>query len=218
MRLYERKGECVRKIFPEKLDQIRDILTETNTGLWLLLGRETMDVSDPALKFVLPVDVMGVSAFFFMPSGRRLALVRRQDVEGLEKMDVFDDVRGYGDDFDSMLRDMIFEIDPNIIDINVDMYDALTDGLTAGLYLRLMKALEGTVYSGRVRRGEAIRHIRGRKIQKEINVMTKCLMELNEACELLNSRLSPGMTEGEVYDFCQSFMKERGLTLSLIHI
>lgn len=204
----------MRKIFPEKLVQIKDILIEKNTGLWLLMGRETMDVSDPALKYVLPVDVMGVSAFFFLSSGKRLALVRNQDVGGLQRIDVFDVVRGYKDNFDEQLKSMIAEIDPNIIDLNIDMYDALTDGLTAGLYLRLMKALEGTVYADRIQMGEIIRHVRGRKIQKEINVMTKCLMELNRACELLSRELRPGMTEGQVYDFCQAFMKEHGLTSS----
>ncbi len=97
----------MRKIYSEKLDQIKDILNEKNIDLWLLLGRETMDVSDPALRFVLPIDVMGVSAFFFTSDGKRIALVRNQDVGGVEETKVFSEVHGYKDNFDEMLKDMI---------------------------------------------------------------------------------------------------------------
>lgn len=204
----------MRTVFPEKLGQIADILREKDVDLWLLMGRETMDVCDPALKLVLPMDVMGVSAFFFTPSGQTTALVRMQDVGGLEKLRAFDKVVGYTDNFDDMLREKIQELDPRSIDINCDLYDALTDGLTAGLFLRLQKALEGTVYGARLQYGQVIQAVRGRKIPQEIAVMTRCLTLLNQACRELEPQLVPGFTEGQVYDFCQRYMKDHDLTSS----
>ena len=205
----------LRTIFPEKIEQIYSILREENTDLWLLMGRETMDICDPGLKLVLPQDIMGVSAFFFTKAGTSMALVRRQDVAGLVKHQVFDQVAGYGEDFDDLLRETIVKLDPNRIDINVDLYDAMTDGLTAGLYLRLLKALEGTPYRDRLQYGKVIQAVRGRKVQPEIDVMTQCLRYLNECCQRLEKELlRPGVTEEQVYDFCQAFMKEKNLTSS----
>lgn len=204
----------MRKIYTEKLEQIKEILKEKNIDLWILMGRETMDISDPALKFVLPIDIMGVSAFFFTPDGKKIALVRNQDVGGVEETKVFTEVHGYGSNFDEMLKNTIIKIDPKNIDINCDIYDALTDGLTAGLFLRLQNALRKTVYFERIQYGQAIRYIRGRKIQQEINVMTLCLKQLNLACQKLNNIIKVGMTEGQVYEFCQKFMNEHGLTSS----
>ncbi len=44
--------------------------------------------------------------------------------------------------------------------------------------------------------------------------MKSCLIKLNQACEQLNDILKVGTTEGQVYEFCQNFMKENGLTSS----
>ena len=79
-------------IMREKYDQIARILQEKDIGLWLLMGRETVDVCDPGLRLVLPSNIMGVSAFFFTPDGRRRALVRKKDVAGLEASGAFDEV------------------------------------------------------------------------------------------------------------------------------
>lgn len=199
-------------VIAEKYDQVTEILRELDIGLWLLMGRETVDVCDPGLRLVLPTNIMGVSAFFFTPDGRRRALVRKKDVGTVKACGVFDEVVGYGDDFDERLTAAIAGIDPNVIDINVDLYDALTDGLTAGLYLRLLKDLEGTPYAGRLSLGRAIRAIRGRKAPGEIAQQREVLKLLNQVCAELQDWVKVGeTTEEDVYDYCQAFMRGHGL-------
>lgn len=198
-------------VVKQKYEQVAQILQEKNIGLWLVMGRETVDVCDPGLRLVLPSNIMGVSAFFFTPDGRRRALVRRQDVAGVELHGVFDEVVGYGNDFDELLKKTIEEIDPNVIDINVDLYDAMTDGLTTGLYLRLLAALKGTVYADRISYGQAIRSIRGRKCEGEIALQREVLVLLNEVCDHLTATAKIGTTEQDVFDYCQEFMKEHGM-------
>ena len=199
-------------VIEDKYAQVTQILREKNIGLWLLMGRETVDVCDPGLRLVLPTNIMGVSAFFFTPDGRRRALVRKKDVGTVQAVNVFDEVVGYGDDFDERLRATIEAIDPNVIDVNVDLYDALTDGLTAGLYLRLLRDLEGTPYAGRISLGEAIRAIRGRKAPGEIAQQREVLKLLNQVCAELQDWVKVGQTtEEDVYDYCQAFMKRHGL-------
>ena len=195
----------------DKYAQVAQVLKEKNIGLWLLMGRETVDICDPGLRLVLPSNIMGVSAFFFTPEGGKQALVRRQDVSGVEANGVFDRVVGYGDDFDDLLQQMIAEIDPNVIDINVDLYDAMTDGLTTGLYLRLMQNLKGTPYAERISYGQAIRSIRGRKCAGEIELQRQVLKLLNQVCAELQEKVHVGTTEEDVYDYCQAFMKEHGM-------
>lgn len=195
----------------DKYAQVAQVLREKNIGLWLLMGRETVDICDPGLRLVLPTNIMGVSAFFFTPDGGKKALVRRQDVSGVEENGVFDRVVGYGDDFDDLLRQMITEIAPNVIDINVDLYDAMTDGLTTGLYLRLMQDLKGTPYADRISYGQAIRSIRGRKCAGEIEQQRQVLKLLNQVCAELQEKVHVGTTEEDVYDYCQAFMKEHGM-------
>ena len=197
-----------------KCAQVAQILAEKNIGLWLVMGRETVDVCDPALRLVFPSNIMGVSAFFYTPDGMRRALVRKKDVEGVEETGAFHEVIGYADDFDEQLAAIIAQIDPNVIDINVDLHDALTDGLTSGLYLRLLRALEGTPYAGRISLGKAIRSIRGRKTEEEIALQTEVLKLLNQVCTELSERVRPGTTEEWVWTYCQQFMRSHNLTSS----
>lgn len=196
----------------DKYEQVAKVLQEKNIGLWLLMGRETVDVCDPGLRLVLPSNIMGVSAFFFTPDGKRKALVRKKDVDGLVATGVFDEVTGYADDFDDLLKSNIEAIDPNVIDINVDLYDALTDGLTTGLYLRLMKALKGTKYEDRISYGIAIRSIRGRKCEGELELQRNVLKLLNQVCAEMKGFIKVGeTTEEDVYDYCQDFMKKNDM-------
>ena len=202
------------KLYAGKQAQVTSILREKGIGLWLVMGRETVDVCDPALRLVFPSNVMGASAFFFTPDGGRRALVRRKDVEGVEQTGAFDVVTGYDDDFDELLRQVVCDIDPNVIDVDVDLYDALTDGLTAGMYLRLLKALEGTPYGNRISHGVAIQAIRGRKTDEEVALQRDVLKLLNQVCDELGGLVRPGTTEEWVYDYCQSFMAKHHLTSS----
>lgn len=202
------------KLFQGKREQVAQILREKQIGLWLVMGRETVDVCDPALRLVFPSNVMGVSAFFYTPDGVARALVRQKDVAGVQATGCFDEVVGYGDDFDELLAATIEKIDPNVIDIDADLYDALTDGLTTGLYLRLMRDLEGTPYAQRLSYGKVIRALRGRKIDAEIELQVEVLKLLNQVCDELSGIVRPGVSEEDVYDYCQEFMRKHGLTPS----
>lgn len=198
-------------IYAGKYEQVKQILKEKDIDLWLLMGRETVDICDPGLRLVMEGNIMGVSAFFFTKDGRRRALVRRADVSGVEATQCFDEVVGYGDNFDELLKATIEEIAPNKIDINVDLYDAMTDGLTTGLYLRLLRALQGTPYADRISLGETIRAIRGRKTEEEIEAQRDVLKLLNQVCAELQERVKVGTTEEDVYLYCQNFMKEHDM-------
>ncbi len=202
------------KLYLEKSHQIKEILNELNIDLWLILGRETKDVCDPALRLVLPINVMGISAFFFTKSGKNIALVRNADVIGLENVHIFNKVIGYSDDFDVKLREIIEDINPNAIDINCDLYDPLTDGLTVGLYFRLINALKGTSFSDKIQMGKAIRAIRGRKSSMELEIIKSNLSEVHDICNKINKFLAIGITDGYVYEFCQEEIKKRGAETS----
>ncbi len=202
------------KLYLEKSNQIKEILNELDIDLWLILGRETSDVCDPALRLILPINVMGISAFFFVKTGERIALVRNADVIGVELTKIFTKVIGYADDFDIKLKEIILNLNPNVIDINCDLYDPLTDGLTVGLYFRLMNALSGTNYEQKIQMGKAIRAIRGRKTNMELSIIKSNLSEIHEICKSIDNFLKVGITDGYVYKYCQDEMKKRGATSS----
>ena len=68
----------------EKYQQIAEVLKEKNIGLWLLMGRETVDICDPGLRLVLPTNIMGVSAFFFTPDAFAISSAKNRAMAGAE--------------------------------------------------------------------------------------------------------------------------------------
>jgi len=203
----------MKELYLEKSAQALAVLQELDVDLWVLLGRETGDICDPALRLVLPINVMGTSAFLFSRSGRQVAIVRAQDVAGVEATGIFPEVLGYPEDWGALVRQVIDEMAPRQIALNFDLDDPLLDGVTYGMVKRLELALEGTPYRDRIRSGrDVVKAVRGRKTATEIALMQSNVNHVHRFCGELTPRLLPGVTERQVFDWCRAYMDSHGLT------
>lgn len=200
-------------LYTEKCRQVTQVLNELDTDLWVLLGRETGDICDPALRLVLPINVMGTSAFLFHRSGRQIAIVRAQDVAGVEETGIFGEVLGYPEDFNALVREVIAGLDPRQIALNFDLDDPLLDGVTYGMVRRLEIALDSTPWRERICSGrDVVKAVRGRKTPSEVAIMQANIAYVHAFCAELTPRLAPGVTERQVFDWCREEMARHGLS------
>jgi Xaa-Pro aminopeptidase len=203
----------MKELYLEKSAQALAVLQELDVDLWVLLGRETGDICDPALRLVLPINVMGTSAFLFSRTGRQVAIVRAQDVAGVEATGIFPEVVGYPEDWGALVRQVIEEIAPRQIALNYDLDDPLLDGVTYGMVKRLELALEGSVYRDRIVSGrDVVKAVRGRKTTAEIALMQTNVAFVHRFCGEVTPRLLPGVTERQVFDWCRTYMAQHSLT------
>ncbi len=196
----------------EKLQQVPAILREVGVDAWLLFARESHTVHDPAFDLVVGTNVTWPSAFLLGAGGERIAIVGSLDKANLEMHGHYPEIAGYVGGVSEELRRALARLGPRRIAINYSTADAMSDGLTHGMYLVLQDALQGTPFAAALESSQPIiAALRGRKSPGE-------RARIAEACEItvgIYERITPkihaGMTEKQVAALITDEMGRLGL-------
>jgi Xaa-Pro aminopeptidase len=187
------------RMVDEKLGQVPGILKETGIDAWLLFTRESHTLHDPCLDLVVGGNVTWQSAFLLTDRGDRIALVGSLDRAAVEMAGHYREILGYVGGITTELQDVLRRLDPRRIAINFSLDDTMSDGMTHGMYLSLVKALEGTPYGARLESSERIvSALRGRKSAAERARIQAACQETDAIFDRLTPRLRAGLTERQV--------------------
>ncbi len=200
----------------EKLAQVPAILTEMGIDVWLLFARESHTLHDPCFDLVVGGDVTWQSAFLLTPQGERIAIVGSLDRAALEMRGLYRELIGYVGGVSEELRKVLARLDPKRIAINFSLDDTMSDGMTHGMYLTLIKALEGTPYGARLESSDrVVSALRGRKSAAERARVRAACEDTVAIFDRLTPRLRVGLTEKQVAAMiCEEMEKVPGLTLA----
>ncbi|MBM4318788.1 MAG: aminopeptidase P family protein, partial [Deltaproteobacteria bacterium] len=208
-------SEEKRKMLQEKLAQAQGILGELDVDLWLTFVRESALLPDPALEMVVGTHVTWQSAFLVPASGETLALVGSLDRANMEAEGVFARVDGYLEGIGEPLRAALSRLDPRRVAINFSEDSEIADGLTHGMYLTLLRILQGTPYGERLVSAEPIlARLRGRKTSAEVLRLQQAVQAALEILGEARGFIRPGRTEQEVAEFINGLVRQRGLELA----
>ena len=203
----------MNQIVIEKSQQIADILKENQVDLWLTFVRETSAAGDPVLPLIYGNSgLTWDSALMFTATGEKIAIVGRFEVDSALGVQIFDKVIPYDESVKPALLEELERLNPHQIAINTSTNDFLADGLTYGMYLKLMNILQGTPFTERILPAEkVIGALRGRKSKTEIERIKKAVQTTLEIYDLTFSQIKPGMTEIEVAAMMRQEVEIRGL-------
>lgn len=183
----------------EKLAQVPAILSELGLDAWLLCARESHTLHDPCFDLVVGTNVTWHSAFILTRQGDRIALVGSLDKANLAMHGHYPEIIGYVGGITEELRQTLQRTDPKRIAINYSLQDTMSDGLTHGMYLSLLKSLEGTPYGARLESSERlVSALRGRKSPGERARIAEACRITCEIYDRLTTRLKAGLTEKQV--------------------
>ncbi len=199
-------------VYREKLDQATVLLRELGLDMWLIFVRETTMAGDPAMRLIAPWDLTWESALLIGANGERRAVVGRYDVELIRGSGLFQDVVGYDAGIGPALAEALGTIDPASIALNFSTSDVACDGLTHGLYLRLIQHLSGTPYVERLQSAHRlVSALRARKTPGEQSLLLLAA-EAGDDIFLKAARfIVPGATESEIAGAFHSEMRSQGL-------
>ncbi len=187
-----------RSLGAQKLAQAQELLRECSIDAWLLVVRESLERPDPNLRFFLEQEFTWTS-FFLVTLRRSYALVATFDAPDLEQSGLFEDVRTYKEGPRDALLQLLGEIDPGTIAVNVSQDDALADGLTAGLRDYLTETLRGTPYESRIRSAERLLALlRGVKLSAERAIIARVIEETEAMFDRISLEFRAGMTAREI--------------------
>ena len=183
----------------EKIAQVPAILAEKGIDLWLLFARESHTVHDPCFDLVVGSNVTWPSAFMLTAKGDRIAIVGSLDKANQEMHGHYREILGYVGGVSEDLRKTLARLDPKRIAIDYSLDDTMADGLTHGMYLLLLRALEGTPYAARLEPADGIvAALRGRKSATERARIAEACRITCDIYDRLTPRLHAGLTEKQV--------------------
>ncbi len=197
-------------LISEKLAQAAQICDEFDVDMWLILVRETSMISDPILPFIADIDVTWLSAFVIERNGRLTAIVGHFDAENIPPD--YTNVITYHQSLSEPLLQFLTEANPQSIGINYSENDVSADGLSHGLYRKLVGFLEGTPFVERLTTAEKmVAALRGRKSPAEVALIKKAIKTTEMLFDEVEAFAKPGMTQKQISDFVHGRIDEMGL-------
>lgn len=199
-----------KQMIQEKQKQAIDILNEKNIDMWLIFVRETGTMKDPMVDMLVGTNATWQSAFILTKNGDTIAVVGSLELANMNTVGTFKHTKGYLKSIKDDLLEILHKYDPKKIAINYSTNSVIADGLTHGMYLELLKHLEGTEYFKRLISSEdVIAALRGRKSPAELELMKTAIGETLKIFNEVTSFLKPGLSEKDVADFVRQKVKER---------
>ncbi|WP_084460308.1 M24 family metallopeptidase [Aminiphilus circumscriptus] len=194
-----------------KIDQAMALLGETGIDCWCTFVRETSEMCDPAMRYLVGADVVGEAAFLLARDGRAfavLAALDKSDVEALETYRIFPYVQSIREP----LREALTLLDPKTIGLNFSEANYAVDGLSFGMYRRLRSLLEGTPYAERLVSAEGLfSKVRSIKTPEELRRIRAAIAETLELFDLWPRNFQEGWTLRRISDFLHEEMHRRNL-------
>lgn len=199
----------------QKIDQTFQVLEELDIDLWLVLCRETEVNSDPAMELVVGHNVVWTSAFIYSKKKEAIAIIGNLDKNDFERSGCFTEIIPYVEDFGKILKAKLKAMNPGKIALNYSLDNVSADGLSLGLYKMLNLCLEGTPFINRFMSAEEIiSKIRGRKSHLEIENIKRAVEIANVAWKRLISKPLIGLTEIEISEKIQEYIKNQNSEIS----
>ncbi len=200
----------------EKVNQAIEILKEKDIDVWLTFVRETSAAGDPVLPLIYgDASLTWESALIIGANGERTAIVGRYEQEPARLTGAYDIVIPYDQSIRPHLLSVLERLQPRSIGVNTSLSDVHADGLTYGMYRKLLAYLEGTPFAERLVSAEAVAGaVRGRKTPEEQSRIRAAVDLTARIFEKAFAFAEVGMPEVDLYRFMQRKTREAGAGLA----
>ncbi|MGN1410538.1 MAG: M24 family metallopeptidase [Eubacteriales bacterium] len=201
-------------IYSERYGRAESAMRENGIGAWLICGRESHFLTEPALNYMMPTYALRRTAVILTSSGGRICVCHDIESEEIERFGVFDTLLRYGkvSDFEANLTEALKSIPKDKpLALDYSDVDPSSDGLSHSDYEMVSKILTQLQFSGGTVSAQPImRHIRGEKSDEEadkIAAAVSCAMEIYEEARPL---IHVGMSGMDVQQLFHRLVSERG--------
>lgn len=200
------------KLIREKHAQLDKLLPKLNADAWLIPCREENDRAAPLLA---GFDTIGETILIFTRKGKKIAIVTDYDQQDARATGVYDEVIPCSKGFAKPLRETIASLNLKTFAMNFSEDDALMDGLSYGLLLRLKKLLDLPDFESRLVSSQSILEpLRAQKSPEEIRRIREAIRITETILKEVDAFIRPGMSERQIVTFIKERQREHGTSSS----
>jgi len=195
-------------LIQEKQRQAIQALQDLNLDAWFVFVREGGD-THMVQTIAGPEHVVQNALFVFTKSGKRIAVLEPIDVQNGSGTH-YDEVIPYQYDIRPALSKLWADLRPQSVALNFSRQHFAADGLSHGMYLRLVDALGADFERTATSAEEIITRVRAVKSEAELDrLRTACDITVQIAHEI-TGLIRPGITDNELGDFVKRRASDLG--------
>ena len=205
-------------IVRDRYERAAAALRENGIGTWIICGREAHFLSEPALTYMMPMDIFRRTVVIVTADGERICVCHSIESEEIESFGLFNTVLVYSKlpDFEEKLKEALEKIPLNQpVALDFSETDSSSDGISYSDFMMVSRILDEISFSGKIVSAQPImRHIRGEKSDEEIEKIARavsCAMEIFEQSRPL---IKIGMSGKDVQRLFQDLAAEKGCDYS----
>jgi len=202
------------RLFTDKLPLIYQTLRESNIDLWVIIARETEMNSEPVLPALGDINFIYSSILAFSKEGRMYASISVMDHSGYVGMEGLDDLERF-ESLTQGLANVIRKANPKVIGLNFNENDPASDGLTAGMMIKVRRVLDEIGFSGEVVSAFPVAsRVRSYKNAYQLERISQCAYAADQVARDVCDMIKPGMSALDMYHLLQQVAYDRGYTMA----
>lgn len=200
-------------ILNSRYERAHEAMRAHGIDAWVITGRETSILGEPALLHLMPAELMGRTTLILTRDGGRAAIVSYIESEELAASELFTEVIVYPnlDEYEPMVAEALKRGPLKRIAIDTSVSDPSSDGLTHTQFLMLSRCLEAAGFQGElVSSAPIMKCVRGKKSDLEVEKIAHTVAEAMKIFEEARLRMRLCMSGMDVQRLFQSIIDRKG--------
>jgi len=192
-----------------------EAMQRQDIDIWIILGRESHILGEPALLYLMPADVLFRTAVVITKKGERVCICTALENEEFEAAGLYSDIILYNGmaSFEAAITEALKTRMPiGRIALNISALDPSSDGLSHSDYLLLQQCFDKAGYVGEIVSSEPVmKAVRGKKSNQEAEKIAHAVRLAMSVFEEARPRMRLGMSGEDVQRLFKSIISVHGL-------
>ena len=205
-------------IYRQRFERAEAALRQNAIDVWLILGRETHILGEPALLFLMPADVLFRGAILVTATGERICILSPIEAEEAEASGLFTQVVRYPkpDTFEDTLAGVLSRLMPlGRMALDFSASDPSSDGLSHNDYLLLQRCFQTAGFNGElVSAAPVMKKVRGQKSDEEAAKIAAAVAEAMLIYDEARPQMRVGLSGQAIQHLFQEIIDRKGFGYS----
>lgn len=203
-----------KMIMDQRYERAVSALRQHDVDAWIIIGRETHLLGEPALLFLAPAEFLGQAAIIILADGERVCIVSGLEAEEMTASGLFSEVIVYSGQsgFEECISGVLRKKQHlRRVALDYSASDPSADGLTYTGWLLLQRCFMAASFTGElVSSASLMKQVRGRKSDAEAAKIACAVSEAMLIFEEARPRMRLGMSGLDVQMMFQELIDHKG--------